>query len=77
MEIKWNNLIAFVLGLAALFLLLKVPVQIGAFLGAVRNVGPGHSFEEQTVGLVACGLIFVTLLGLIRILGQNNRRDGG
>ena len=56
MQIKWNNVIALGFALIVLVILAKGGNQIGSFLGAMTNVGPGHDPEEQVVGLIACGL---------------------
>ena len=76
MKIKWTNLFALCLGLFALVLVLKLPGPIASFLSTIREIGPGHDPEQQTRGLLAFGLVVVSLLALVRILVRTDRRDG-
>ena len=73
-EIKWTNLIAFALALFALVIVLTMPRTIVSFLATMKNIGPGHTPEEQTLGLIAFGLLLVTIVALARIAAS--RRSG-
>jgi len=75
MEIKWNNVIAFGMALAALAIVMTHGQEMAAFLHAMKDVGPGHTPEEQVVGLIACGLIFVFVVALVRILTNDRGGD--
>lgn len=37
-------------------------------LASVTDIGPGHTVEEQTIGLIVVGLIGVVLVAVVRIL---------
>ena len=74
MEIRWRNLFAFALAVFALVVAVKGRHEIGAFLATLGALGPGHTPDEQTVGLVAFGLLAVTILALALILKSNPRR---
>ena len=74
MEIRWNNVIALALAVFALVVAVKAHGQIGAFLSTMTAVGPLHSPEERTMGLVAFGLVIICTVAVVAIL-QTNRRD--
>ena len=74
MEIRWNNLIALAMVIAAIVLVVKNPVEIGSFLGSMKAIGPGHTMEEKAMGLVAFGLIGVLIVAVVRIVVRNNER---
>lgn len=72
--------IGLVLGVLVLFgtavsLIALFHAEIRAFLATMKNIAPGHSFEEQTIGCVAFGLSAASLLGLVRILSQRGGRS--
>ena len=75
MEIKWANVVAFGLAIFGLVLGVTLHRQIGGFLGTMTAIGPGHAPEEQTIGLIAFGLVAISLLGLIKIVLHANRED--
>ena len=72
MVIKWSNIVALVLLLGAAALAIKHGGQIGAFLVTMQNIGPGHSVEEQTIGLIAFGLILVGILAAVKLFQNHN-----
>ena len=76
MEIKWNNLIAFALALFALVVVLKTPNEMGAFLASMQNVGPGYTPQEQTMGLMAYGMVLLAIVALVKIILHNSDKDG-
>lgn len=71
MKINWNNLVAAMLGLAALIILLRYREQVAAFLGTVKKLGPGNSPEDMTLGLIVLGFGAATLVAIVRILTNN------
>lgn len=74
MRILWTNVFAIVLGVFGIVILVKNRIEITGFLGTMKDIGPGHSPEEQTVGLIAIGLVLVTIVALVKILTHNDRR---
>jgi uncharacterized membrane protein YidH (DUF202 family) len=75
MEIKWRNLIALALTLIALAVIVKAPGEMGAFLASMQNVGPDHTPQEQTMGLLAYGLVLLAVVAVVKIVTQNNDKD--
>ncbi len=75
MEIKWTNIICLALVIFAIILMVKTPHQIGAFLSTMKDIGPEHSHEEKTVGLLAFGLLMVIIVALAKIVIESNRRN--
>lgn len=73
MEIRWPNVFVFALAVLALVVALKRHHEIAAFLGAMDRIGPGNTPGEQMLGLIAFGLLVVTILALALIL-KNGRR---
>lgn len=72
MQIKWRNIFAFLLALGAFILLIHSLEPIAAFLATMRDIGPGHTPEEQLKGLLAFGLVLISILGVIRILARSD-----
>ena len=77
MKPRWDNIFALGLIVFALLLLKGFPVQISSFLKSVEYAGPGHTPDEQLMGLMAFGLIAISLLGAIKIVLQSNSKKGG
>ena len=76
MRILWHNLIALILLIMAVVVAVRKRHEIAGFLMTTEHIGRGGTFEEQTAGLVALGLVLVTIVALVKILTHNNRRDG-
>ena len=76
MKPRWDNIFALGLIVFSLLFLTSYPMQIGSFLRSVEYAGPGHTPDEQLMGLMAFGLIAMTLLGVIKIVLQHNSKDG-
>ena len=68
MHLHWNNIIAFALALTALVLLFQFRGPTTAFLASMPNIGPGHTIEEKTIGLIAFGVTAALLVAVLRIL---------
>ncbi len=76
MRILWHNVIALILLIMAVVVTVRKRRAIIGFLMTTEHIGRGHTIEEQTAGLVALGLVLVTIVALVKILTHNNRRDG-
>ena len=68
MEIRWRNIIALAVLVFALVVLSKAYRQIAAFLSTMVAVGPGGDVTELTFGLMAFGLLVITVVAVVRIL---------
>jgi len=77
MEVRWRNVIALALALIAIVVIVKAPGEIGAFLASMRDVGPDHTPQEQTMGLLAYGLVLLAIVAVVKIVTQNNGSDKG
>ncbi len=73
MKIRWSNIVVLLLIVFALVVGIKAYRQITEFLSNMGNIGSGHSSHEQTFGLIAFGLILVTIVAIVRILQDNGR----
>ena len=76
MRILWHNVIALILLIMAVVVAVRKRHEIVGFLMTIEHISSGGTFEEQTAGLVALGLVLVTIVALVKILTHNNRRDG-
>lgn len=68
MEIRWNNIIALILLIIALVLAVKFLPAMMAFLGSMKDIGPGHTADEKTIGLMAFGLVAILLVAIVKVL---------
>ena len=68
MSIKWSNVVAFALLFLGFIIFIKMGPQIGEFFSNLWRIGPGHSPEDQTMGLVAAGLICVVIVAVVKIV---------
>ena len=73
MEIRWPNVFVFALAVFALVVALKRHREIGAFLETMETIGTGHDPHEQMLGLMAFGLVIITILALAIILKGSRR----
>jgi uncharacterized membrane protein YqhA len=73
-QIRWNNIIALILLVLALILLVKLLPAMVVFLASMKDIGPGHTTDEKTIGLIALGLVGVLLVAVVRILTSNNSK---
>jgi uncharacterized membrane protein YqhA len=74
MRILWHNTVTFLLLIVAFVLLYKCWPEITATLATMKNIGPGHTTEEKTIGLLALGLVAAFLLGVVKILTQGPKQ---
>ncbi len=75
MRIKWDRLIALVLVTTAAVLLIGNRNEVVGFLTTMKHVGPGHSPEQLTIGLMAFGLSVVAILAALKIALNANDKD--
>lgn len=71
MRIRWENVLVPVLIIVLIVLLLKMPVILRRFsddFGTIYH-GPG----DPAIGLMALGLICVTIIGIVKIIWGNRR----
>ena len=73
MNIRWSNVAAFALLLLALVIGIKMRREIAALFSTMPNIGPGHTPEEQVIGLIAASLILVAIVAMVRILANGRR----
>jgi len=73
MRILWHNILALILTAVATAVLIRYRTATATFLGNVARIGPGHSTDEQTLGLIAFGICGVVLVAIVRLLTRNHR----
>ena len=74
MGIKWSNVVAFALFLLAAVLAIAHQGEIGAALNTIGRIGPGHSVEEQTIGLGVLGVCLAALVAVVRLICDHDRK---
>lgn len=72
MIIKWHNILALVLAIFAIHLLFTNSSPIKSVLSTMGSIGPGHTSEELTMGLICLGLVLVSLVAIVRLLTRND-----
>jgi len=75
MNLRWRNIAILILALFLGFVLLRHGRVVGAVVGHIEHIGPGHDSDEQTLGLLALGIIGVTVVAVFRLL-TNHRPPG-
>lgn len=68
MKIYWSNIAALILCIVVVVVLLRYRRALGILVGNINHIGPGHTPDEQTLGLIALGIICVSLVAIVRIL---------
>ncbi len=68
MQIKWSNVIALALAVFALVVGLRHLPEISEFISAVSHIGPRGDPEQRIFGLMAFGLMMITIVAVVRIL---------
>jgi hypothetical protein len=71
MQIHWHNLFALVLGITVVVLLAKHGPKAAAVISQIQHIGPGHSSDEQTLGLIVLGILAVAVVAIVKLLTQN------
>jgi hypothetical protein len=62
MSIRWNNVFALALVIVGLLIMRSFGSNMRSAVATIKNIAPGHTPEDQVVGLVTLAL-----------LGSNNR----
>lgn len=75
MKILWARVITALIALFVLLILIVYRGPIAAFLGSMGEIGPGHTTEEKTVGLIAFGLVLVGILAVVKIVSQRASKE--
>lgn len=70
MQIHWRNILALGLAGFALVLLVKNAPAMALTLSSLSQIGPGHTADEKTLGLVTLGILLAAILALCRILSN-------
>ena len=73
MKILWHRVIAFGLAVFAFWIFLTHREAVIGTARTMERIGPGHSPDEQTLGLLILALLCVTVVALVKIL--THRRD--
>ena len=68
MRIEWPNIFALVLAIVILTMLIKHHSPLALTLSDVAHIGPGHSQDEKTMGLLVLGVVGACLVALAKIL---------
>ncbi len=75
MEVKWTNVFAFGLVLAAIVLISHSHHELGAALAGLGQIGPGYTSEEKFHGFFVLGILAVAAVAIVRLLVEANRRN--
>jgi hypothetical protein len=68
MRILWHNIIAFILLIVAAVLLFKSRHQVGGAAISIKDIGPGHTTDEKTFGLLALGFLCALIVAVVKIV---------
>ena len=71
MTVLWGRVVAAVFAITVLILFVKHWHAIVGFLKTTEHIGSEYSRREQTVGMVAFGLICILIVALVKILTTN------
>ena len=72
MKIIWPNVIVVCLVFLAVVIWIRHHAAISGFLGHMDQIGPGHSPDDRLLGLIAFGLVAVSVVAIVRILTRKN-----
>lgn len=73
MRIQWHNIVALILLSVGFVLLVKCWPEIVTVLASMKQIGPGHTADEKTVGLIALGLIGACLVAIVKISSRGSK----
>ena len=73
MQIHWDNIVAMMLVICSVALIVKYHSQVGGFLATMKMIGPGHDAGEQTLGLIAFGIVVISIVVVCKIVTQNKK----
>ncbi len=68
MHIRWENVFCFALLIVGLVICVKGCGSMRSAASDMERIGPGHSIDEKTTGLLCIGLLGVTLVAIVKIL---------
>ena len=71
MRIRWNNVFILMLALVLAVMALRPHSPLGIFLHSMSSFGPGHSNDEQILGLLAWLLMTILFIVVLRALLKN------
>jgi hypothetical protein len=74
MRIRWQSIFALMLIVVFVIAVSTQKTAIGQFLGSIGNLSPGHSPEEQVLGLIALMIVMVGFIVAVRSLSRNRNR---
>jgi hypothetical protein len=75
MNIHWRNIGILIFVIIIAFLLLRHGPAVSGVVDDLGRIGPGHTNDEKTVGLLALGFIGVSLVAIVRLLTRNGPSD--
>ena len=75
MNIKWNNLIAAILGMVAVIFALRHKDSCQSALDSIDRMGPSNSMDDRFVGFMVLGLIGVVIVAIVKILTHSRPGD--
>jgi hypothetical protein len=75
MIIKHQNIGILIISLTLGYLLLRHGTAVSSVLDDMQRIGPGHSADEKTVGLLALGFIGVSVVAIVRLLTSQASND--
>jgi hypothetical protein len=68
MQLRWKNILAGLLTIVVIVLLIRNPTLFQVVADNLRGIGPGHSADEKTLGLITLGLICILIVAIVRLL---------
>ena len=71
MKVRWNNIAVLILAVTVVVLMIRGCTPLTAALSDASHIGPGHSWEEKTVGLIVLGFMGLFLVAIVKILTHN------
>jgi hypothetical protein len=74
-KILWHNVFALMLVILVIVVMVSRRAEIGTFLAAMQDIGPGHNADEQVMGLIAFGLVLVAIVAVLKIVLGNDRKE--
>lgn len=75
MEIKWPNVVTFVLVTAGVVLAVWQRNTLGIAVAGLGHIGPGHTPEEKFHGFLVLGILAVVFVAVVRLV--LNSQEGG
>ena len=73
-EIRWGAVTALVFMVGAFVIAVVYRDAITRFLGTMQTIGPGHTTDEQVLGLIAFGIIAMLIVAVVRLFRDANSK---